>query len=233
MDPLYALTSYLLGSIPFAYILARLHGKDIANFGDRNIGATNAYYATGKPWVWIAAALLDALKAFIPAYFWGPWYGVIAVFGHIISIFGFILIRRIISGAGTASAIGFALAVNPYLVPLALGVFLVYYFLLRPGGRLMDFFASERGYTAGMVMLWATYAIATQYGMISGEAAEAMFALVAFVSLVYAYKLRYLYKKWRVLEYSNSMIMPLSVFPWAATRIVSFSLSAGTIRSLQ
>jgi len=201
IDPFRALVSYLLGSIPFAYMLARLHGKDIANFGDRNIGATNAYYATGKLWVWIAAALLDALKAFLPAYFWGPWYGVIAVFGHIFSLFGFILIRRVISGAGTASAIGFALAVNPWLVPLALGIFLVYYLVLRPGGKLMDFFASERGYTPGMVMLWATYAVATRIGWVASETADALFTLVVFVSLTYAYKLRYLYKKWRILEY--------------------------------
>ncbi len=106
IDPCYAAVSYLLGSVPFAYILARLHGRDIANFGDRNLGATNAYYATGKVWVWIVAAILDAGKAFLPAYFWGPWYGVVAVFGYIFSIFGLILVRRVISGAGTASAIG-------------------------------------------------------------------------------------------------------------------------------
>ncbi len=197
---LYAVISYLLGSVPFAYILARLYGKDIANFGDRNLGATNAYYATGKLWVWVAAAVLDAGKAFLPAYFWGSWYGVIAVFGHIFSIFGFILVRRVISGAGTASAIGFALAIEPKLVFLALGIFLVYYFILRPGGGLMDFFASERGYTPGMVMLWATYTISSRLGWISGEAANALFLLVIFVSMTYAYKLRYLYWKWGVLR---------------------------------
>jgi len=196
----YAVLSYLFGSVPFAYILARLHGKDIANFGDRNIGATNAYYATGKLWVWIAAAALDALKAFLPAYFWGSWYGVIAVFGHIFSIFGFILIRRVISGAGTASTIGLALAIEPRLVPLAFSVFLVYYLVLRPGGGLMDFFASERGYTAGMVMLWATYALSLRLGWLSGDAVDAFLALVFVVSLTYAYKLRYLYRKWGVLR---------------------------------
>jgi len=200
IDPIYAIVSYILGSIPFAYILARLYGKDIANFGDRNIGATNAYYATGMLWVWVAAATLDALKAFLPAYFWGPWYGVIAVFGHIFSVFGFALIRRIISGAGTASSIGFALAVESKLVPLAFGIFLIYYLVLRPGGRLMDFFTSERGYTPGMVMLWATYAIASRISWVTGETADALLVLASFVSLVYAYKLRYLYKKWRILE---------------------------------
>jgi len=201
INPLLAVFSYILGSIPFAYVLARLHGKDIASFGDRNIGATNAYYATGKLWVWIVAAILDALKAFLPAYFWGPWYGVIAVFGHIFSVFGFILIRRVVSGAGTASSIGFALAVDWRLVPLALAIFIVYYLVLRPGGSLMDFFAAERGYTPGMVMLWATYAIATRLGWIAGQNADALLVLVSFVSLTYAYKLRYLYSRWGILAH--------------------------------
>ncbi len=201
IDTTYALLSYLFGSIPFAYILARLYGKDIANFGDRNLGATNAYYATGRLWVWVAAAVLDALKAFVPAYFWGPWYGVIAVFGHIFSIFGFLLVRRLVSGAGTASTIGLALAVEPRLVPIAFGIFVAYYLVLRPGGGIMDFFAVERGYTGGMVMLWATYALACRFGLLVGDAADALLALVVVVSFIYAYRLRYLYVKWGILRF--------------------------------
>lgn len=200
MDPIYAVASYLFGSIPFAYLLARLHGKDLTKFGDRNMGAANAYYATGKLWVGVLATFLDAFKAFLPAILWGPWYGVIAVFAHIFSIFGFLLTRRVIAGAGTASSIGFALAVDPKLVLLAAGIFAIYYLVLRPGGSLMDFFASERGYTAGMVMLWATYALASHLGWIFGETADALLAIVVFVSLVYAYKLRYLYRKWEILR---------------------------------
>ncbi len=67
---------------------------------------------------------------------------------------------------------------------------------MRPGGGLMDFFASERGYTPGMVMLWATYTISFRFGWISGDVANALFVLVVFVSLTYAYKLRYLYRNW-------------------------------------
>lgn len=200
MNVAYAIASYVLGAVPFAYLLARLHGKDLTKFGDRNMGAANAYYATGKLWVGALAAFLDAFKAFLPAYLWGPWYGVIAVLAHVFSVFGFVLTGRIVSGAGTASSIGFALAVSPPLVPLAAGIFVVYYLVLRPGGGLMDFFASERGYTAGMVMLWATYTLAYRLRWISGETADALLFLVASISLVYAYKLRYLYRKWGILE---------------------------------
>lgn len=194
------LISYFLGSIPFAYLLARLHSKDLTKFGDGNMGAANAYYATGKLWVGVVSTILDAFKAFLPAYLWGPWCGAVAVLAHIFSIFGFILAGRIVSGAGTAPAIGFALAVCPLLVPIAAAIFSIYYLILRPGGRLTDFFSSERGYTAGMVMLWATYAVSYRLGLISGTVADAVLFLVSAVSLVYAYRLRHVYKKWGILK---------------------------------
>ncbi|HJU76958.1 MAG TPA: glycerol-3-phosphate acyltransferase, partial [Sphingomicrobium sp.] len=53
---------YLLGSIPFGLILARLGGKgDIRKIGSGNIGATNVLRTGSKP---LAAAtlVLDCLK---------------------------------------------------------------------------------------------------------------------------------------------------------------------------
>jgi glycerol-3-phosphate acyltransferase PlsY len=35
------LASYLLGSIPFSYLVGRIAGIDIRNVGSRNVGATN------------------------------------------------------------------------------------------------------------------------------------------------------------------------------------------------
>ena len=57
------LTGYLLGSIPFGFLLTRLAGKgDVRRVGSGNIGATNVLRAGGKG---LAAAtlVLDALKA--------------------------------------------------------------------------------------------------------------------------------------------------------------------------
>jgi glycerol-3-phosphate acyltransferase PlsY len=63
--------SYLIGSIPTAYILGRLlKGIDIRNFGSRNVGATNALRVLGKG-PGIAVLVLDMLKGFISVVFLG------------------------------------------------------------------------------------------------------------------------------------------------------------------
>ena len=57
------LIGYLLGSIPFGFILTRATGKgDIRDVGSGNIGATNVL-RTGSRWLAAATLLLDALKA--------------------------------------------------------------------------------------------------------------------------------------------------------------------------
>jgi len=193
-DPLLALCSYLLGAVPAAHILTRAAGRDVLNFGDRNVGAVNAYYATGSVWVFLAVLLFDAGKAFVTTYFLGPVYGLITVFGHIFSVFTFILARRIVSGAGTASTIGFALAFDWRLVPLGLLFAVAYYLAMRPGGGFLDFFRVERGYTAGIALLLATAASYALFFDVPFERKVLVYVLALFVSLVYAYKLRQIYR---------------------------------------
>src|SRR3569832_2541881 len=60
-----ALVAYLLGSIPFGYILVRLFLKqDIRTTGSGNIGATNVA-RSGKKGLAIATLLLDAGKGYL------------------------------------------------------------------------------------------------------------------------------------------------------------------------
>jgi glycerol-3-phosphate acyltransferase PlsY len=59
------LVSYLLGSIPNAYLFGRLlKGIDIRRFGSGNVGATNALRVLGKK-VGIAVLILDMLKGLL------------------------------------------------------------------------------------------------------------------------------------------------------------------------
>ena len=58
-----ALGAYLLGSIPFGFLAAKVKGIDIRSVGSGNIGATNAMRVLGKP-VGIAVLLLDVLKGY-------------------------------------------------------------------------------------------------------------------------------------------------------------------------
>lgn len=56
------LAGYLLGSLPFAYVIAkRFGGVDVRREGSRNVGATNVLRTTG-PWLALPVALLDIAK---------------------------------------------------------------------------------------------------------------------------------------------------------------------------
>ena len=64
-----ALVSYLLGSIPFGFLLTKLFLKqDIRNIGSGNIGATNVL-RTGNKLIGFSTLFLDILKAIIPIIF--------------------------------------------------------------------------------------------------------------------------------------------------------------------
>ena len=66
MDYLYySILGYLLGAIPFSYILPKLKGIDVRKIGSGNVGGTNALRAAG-PVIGGLSMLLDVLKAFIP-----------------------------------------------------------------------------------------------------------------------------------------------------------------------
>ena len=61
----FPVAGYLLGSIPFAWVIGKLRGVDIRTVGSKNIGATNLGRTLGKRFFWLAF-LLDAAKGFVP-----------------------------------------------------------------------------------------------------------------------------------------------------------------------
>src|SRR6202050_4125262 len=92
-----AALSYLLGSIPFGYLLVRIfRGEDVRRSGSGNIGATNV--ARKSPALGAATLILDAAKGLAAvlvarALFTGPQHHLImtpaalfAVVGHIFPV---------------------------------------------------------------------------------------------------------------------------------------------------
>jgi glycerol-3-phosphate acyltransferase PlsY len=118
--PLLLLGAYVLGSIPFAQVLARVKGVDLRTDGTGNVGAGNLTKTVGAGWG-LAAGLLDGLKGLVPVWLGlrsglGPGaaglVGLAAVIGHNWSIF-----MRGRSGRGLATAFGLIVVLHP---PLAI-----------------------------------------------------------------------------------------------------------------
>jgi glycerol-3-phosphate acyltransferase PlsY len=62
-----AIVAYLIGSIPFAYLIVRgVKGEDITRHGTGNVGSMNVRRTTGS-WGWFAIAMVaDGLKGLLP-----------------------------------------------------------------------------------------------------------------------------------------------------------------------
>ena len=137
--PLLAL-AYLLGSIPFGYLLVRLVRKEDIRFsGSGNIGATNVA-RSGSKGLGLLTLALDLAKALVavsiakhfapgtPGYPSDLAVGaaVAAVLGHVFPVWlGFR------GGKGVASALGVFLALAPMVALAALAVFLLVAFSTR------------------------------------------------------------------------------------------------------
>jgi acyl phosphate:glycerol-3-phosphate acyltransferase len=64
---LLALFAYLLGSIPFGFIIPKMKGVDIRTIGSKATSTTNVSRALGWRWAILSGAL-DVIKGIIPAY---------------------------------------------------------------------------------------------------------------------------------------------------------------------
>ena len=123
MTPLLVLVvAYLVGGIPFGYLLVKLKtGEDVRSKGSGNIGATNVLRTTGRA-VAVLTLLLDIGKGFFAVWFAGKLTGsspewmsaaALAVMaGHAYPVF-----LKFHGGKAVASFIGAFLYLTP--VPLA------------------------------------------------------------------------------------------------------------------
>tara|TARA_B110000027_G_scaffold77812_1_gene82842 strand:+ start:228 stop:803 length:576 start_codon:yes stop_codon:yes gene_type:complete len=109
-----ALGSYLLGSIPFGFILTKVFlKKDIRDIGSGNIGATNAL-RTGNKSLGYATLILDISKAILPVLyvkFNYPEYifiaSLCAFLGHVFPIW-----LKFKGGKGVATYVGILFSIN-------------------------------------------------------------------------------------------------------------------------
>jgi glycerol-3-phosphate acyltransferase PlsY len=131
----FIVVAYLLGSVPFAFLIARAYGKDLRTIGSGNIGATNLARALGRKWGYVCFAL-DVLKGCIPmvavrAIAGTPdnpallalWLavGIAAILGHVFSVF-----LAFKGGKGVATSFGVALGLWPYFTIPALVALVVW-----------------------------------------------------------------------------------------------------------
>lgn len=127
--PLVIVTAYLIGSIPFALLLARRWGAgDLHRVGSGNIGAANVLRATGIT-AGVLVAILDISKGaasvalaqrLSPGPASGAIAGLAAIVGHIYPVW---LMFR--GGKGVATACGVFSVLTPLAVPPALAIFIV------------------------------------------------------------------------------------------------------------
>lgn len=159
------IVAYLLGSIPFGYLLIKsAQGKDIRSFGSGNIGATNVFRKSR--FAGLLTLLLDGGKGYL-AVLIAAWMGggpewqaaaaVAAIIGHVFTVWlGFK------GGKGVATGCGAYLAIYPLAVSTTLGVFVLVLILTRyisaasiAATALFPLWAYLIYGTPGTVTLWA------------------------------------------------------------------------------
>jgi glycerol-3-phosphate acyltransferase PlsY len=125
--------AYLLGSIPFGYLLVRLSGGgDVRETGSGGTGATNVTRRAGR-WVGMLTLLLDALKGAAAvlvarlsasgasgAEWWVAAAGAAVVVGHVFPVW-----LKFRGGKGVATGLGVFLILAPLAVLCALAAFVV------------------------------------------------------------------------------------------------------------
>lgn len=135
MPELFAITAaYLVGSIPFAFLLARRRGIDLRHVGSQNVGATNVLRTSGVG-IAVVAMALDAVKGALAVMLAqrlspGPVMpvaaGLASVIGHVYPVW-----LRFHGGKGVATAAGVFAILMPAAMAAAAGVFLVAVFVTR------------------------------------------------------------------------------------------------------
>jgi glycerol-3-phosphate acyltransferase PlsY len=127
--------AYLLGAIPFSYIVARACGVDLRTVGSGNVGGANVWRSCGFG-PFIVAAALDMSKGFVPTFvalrllpgrpFAVVLVGIAAMIGHTLPIF-----LNFKGGKAVATSCGVLLAIFPLLVPFGIAAWAIAFLITR------------------------------------------------------------------------------------------------------
>jgi acyl phosphate:glycerol-3-phosphate acyltransferase len=173
------LIAYLIGSIPFGWILSTLAGAgDIRAIGSGNIGATNVL-RTGRKGLAALTLILDALKGAFPVWLAGRYFGadmavvagVGAVLGHCFPVW-----LKFRGGKGVATALGVMLVLTHLVALIAVLLFVAITALTR--------------YVSLGSMLGAVAACALAYALGHVQAAELYLVLTLLIVAKHAGNIR-------------------------------------------
>jgi glycerol-3-phosphate acyltransferase PlsY len=127
MNVALVVAAYLIGSIPFAFLLARRRGVDLRRAGSGNVGASNVLRTSGVLLAVLAMAL-DGLKGAVAVLLAqgvtagsaaSVAAGIASVAGHIYPVW-----LRFRGGKGVATAAGVFSVLAPVALAVAVAVFL-------------------------------------------------------------------------------------------------------------
>ena len=122
------LGAYLIGGIPFGFLIGKLRGIDVRTVGSKNIGATNVFRTVGKKWG-LLAFFCDVMKGLVPTLVAKMLYaetmpempilvGISCVVGHMLTPD-----MKFKGGKGVATAFGALIALMPATVGIAFAIF--------------------------------------------------------------------------------------------------------------
>jgi len=174
------LLGYLLGAVPFGFVLGKLRGVDVHRVGSGNIGATNVFRTVGAGWGAVAF-VLDFLKGFAPAFFipvifesvfsaespylLGLACGCAAIVGHNYSVY-----LKFQGGKGIATSAGMLAGVVPLAFGLGVSAWLVVFLATR--------YVSLGSIVAAIVVAAASWALNSSGGITLPILVSAMAAFV-------------------------------------------------------
>ena len=133
-----AFVGYLLGSLPFGYLVARAHGVDIFKAGSGNPGATNVKRVLGAK-AGNTVFALDVVKGALAAawpllpFLAAPDARIMGLVGVIAAVLGhsFSIFTRFKGGKGVATAAGGLVVLIPVSCAIGALVWVVTFFLTR------------------------------------------------------------------------------------------------------